>query len=119
LHAESGQFIDRTVSNDVVNHIVCAQTASLSEFGVGANTGIPTTTTTTSTTTTTTIFPGCPPSPLTGCRPSAPQKATLMLKKGVRVQTEFGARPPHTEGVRRDISGLSCTEPGLPTWCPE
>src|SRR5262249_15496480 len=81
LHAENGTFVDRTVSNDLVRHVICAETSSLSEFAVGAG---PTTTTSTTTTTTTTLptAANCPPSPADGCQSASSQKASIALGTG-------------------------------------
>ncbi len=68
LHAEDGVFVDRTVSRDPVNNVICAQTSSLSEFAVGVAAPTTTTTSTTSTTTSTTLPAGCDMAPRTTCK---------------------------------------------------
>src|SRR5262249_13776030 len=101
LHAENGIFVDRTVSLDVVNNRICAQTSSLSEFVVGTgttgtstttttvasttttstHTGSSTTTTTTRTSTTTTTIPaGCSASPMSTCKTASPAASKITIK---------------------------------------
>lgn len=72
LHREGGVYVDRTVSQDTVNNIICAQVTSLSPFVVGVDLATPTPTPT--------AGPGCPATPVTGCRPAEPGKSLLLLK---------------------------------------
>jgi hypothetical protein len=46
LHAEGGEFVDRTAIRDPVGNVICAETSSLSQFALGVG-PIPATTTTT------------------------------------------------------------------------
>lgn len=73
LHAEDGTFVDRTVSNDLVHHVVCAATSSLSEFAVGAAPS----------TTTTTTLPGvtCSAAP-SSCQPAMSRRSSVTVVKG-------------------------------------
>jgi hypothetical protein len=79
LHAENGVFVDRTVSRDPVNNVICAETSSLSEFAVGAG-STTTTTSTTSSTTTTTIPAGCDSTPRGTCRTANPAGSKVGIK---------------------------------------
>ena len=79
LHAENGVFVDRTISRDPVNNVICAETSSLSEFAVGAG-STTTTTSTTSSTTTTTIPAGCDSTPRGTCRTANPAGSKVGIK---------------------------------------
>jgi YVTN family beta-propeller protein len=84
LHDENGTFVDRTVSRDPVNDVICAETSSLSDFALGTGPTATTTTTTTTTVTTTTMpaAPTCGPSPAVGCQSALSTKASLALSAG-------------------------------------
>jgi hypothetical protein len=79
LHGEGDPkvFVDRTVSRDPINNVICAQVDSLSPFVLAVNVAPTPTPTDTPTPTPT---PMCALTPLSGCHPPAPGKCLLLLK---------------------------------------